>query len=1032
MIHYIKQVIVVVVCCLFLGDICAQQTLALDKGSRRYADAMDLYNKEKYVSAQKLFDEIIELHSSTYAFPAEVSDAYFYSAVCATELYNKDAVAKTERFLLLFPQSAKADLARFHLAVYHYALKEIDKASLIFSEMNRDLLPEEYKNEFNFKYGYCLLQEGKRTEAKSYFVQVFNADSKYTSPAKYYYAHILYEENNFVPALQYFNELKTDKNFSGIVPFYIAQIYYMQRRYDDLAELAPKLLETAPEKRKREIVRMTGQILYEKEMYTEALPYLKEAIEGNELSTDIDMYELAFTYFKTGGYGEAVDILTKTMTESDSVSQYVLFLMGNSYLKQDMKIEARASYLAASEISYDESVAEEALFHYALLSYELPNNPYNESIKSFQKYLTLYPNSERADNAQEALAMLFFSTKNYKDALVLIEKIKNKTNAIKEAHQRICFNMGVEVFNEQRLEASVELFKKSTSIDQNDGITSDSYYLMGEAYYRMKDNKAAIESLQRFFASVGNTHSRFRDQAYYTLGYAYLGEKEYGRAIDPFNRYLLMKNRDKRTSADVYNRLGDCYFMQKKFGQAIEQYTQNVKLAVMDIDYAMYQIALSQGASGNYHKKIDVLISLVEKHPQSVYAASAIFETGNTYLLIDDNKSAYKYFNIVTSDYSNSVYNKEAMLKKGVIHYTNSEDAEALEILNEVVARYQGTGEAKDALMTIKNIYIAQNRVDEYFSYVKNIPQAQISSSEKDSITYRAAESRYLAGDCVGAVAGMKNYLEAYPLGAFVLYANNYIADCLLREGRRNDAIPYLESIVKRPKSVFYERSVAALANAYYNAEAYEKAKFYYMILGQNYETKSNLTLAGLGEMRCLFRLGSYTQAITAASEVVSLEKISTEVVDETRFVTARSYYMLNDTANAKSAYKQLEKSKNREYSGEANYRKAEFLFRANKINDAEAVISSITSNPTSEYWLAKSFILWAEIYHKRNNMLQAKQTLQSIIDNYDGDDLVQEAQSKLNKILKTEDAKKEDKLQKQEEIRVREQPEIGIEEITE
>ena len=52
---------------------------------------------------------------------------------------------------------------------------------------------------------------------------------------------------------------------------------------------------------------------------------------------------------------------------------------------------------------------------------------------------------------------------------------------------------------------------------------------------------------------------------------------------------------------------------------------------------------------------------------------------------------------------------------------------------------------------------------------------------------------------------------------------------------------------------------------------------------------------------------------------------------------------------------------------------------------------------------MAKSFILWADIFYARGNNLQAKQTLQSIIDNYEGEDLVQLALQKRNAILEAE-----------------------------
>ena len=59
---------------------------------------------------------------------------------------------------------------------------------------------------------------------------------------------------------------------------------------------------------------------------------------------------------------------------------------------------------------------------------------------------------------------------------------------------------------------------------------------------------------------------------------------------------------------------------------------------------------------------------------------------------------------------------------------------------------------------------------------------------------------------------------------------------------------------------------------------------------------------------------------------------------------------------------------------------------------------------------LAKSFILFADIYYAAGNKLQAKQTLRSIIENYDGDELVEMAQQKYDRIVNEENKVREER----------------------
>ena len=83
-------------------------------------------------------------------------------------------------------------------------------------------------------------------------------------------------------------------------------------------------------------------------------------------------------------------------------------------------------------------------FIYAILSYKLDINPYDEAVEAFEMYLKKYPNSERRDDVYQYLVNVYMSTNNYKKALASLDKLPNKDVRLKTAYQLIAFNQGVE------------------------------------------------------------------------------------------------------------------------------------------------------------------------------------------------------------------------------------------------------------------------------------------------------------------------------------------------------------------------------------------------------------------------------------------------------------------------------------------------------------------------------------------------------------------------------------------------------------
>lgn len=102
----------------------------------------------------------------------------------------------------------------------------------------------------------------------------------------------------------------------------------------------------------------------------------------------------------------------------------------------------------------------------------------------------------------------------------------------------------------------------------------------------------------------------------------------------------------------------------------------------------------------------------------------------------------------------------------------------------------------------------------------------------------------------------------------------------------------------------------------------------------------------------------------------------------------------------AMETFEIVEQLGSNEYGAEAKYELAQNAFNKKQLDEAESMIYELKEGYSAyAFWVAKGFILLADIYAERGNTFQAEQTLQSIVDNYSGDDLKQIAREKISKL---------------------------------
>lgn len=204
----------------------SQQTAIYTDPERGYQLGMELYNKQKYVVAQKEFQKVLE---STAPLSLEVrGNSAFYSARCASELFHRDAEYLLLQFMEVYPENPHYEEAVYHLGLLYFKQKKFKKAVEYLSKIDKNDLSQERRDEVNFKLGYSYYMTNDYDKASKSFFDVKDGTSKYATAAQYYYAHMAYVNENYETALKSFLKLKDSEAFAPVVPYYITQIYYKQ------------------------------------------------------------------------------------------------------------------------------------------------------------------------------------------------------------------------------------------------------------------------------------------------------------------------------------------------------------------------------------------------------------------------------------------------------------------------------------------------------------------------------------------------------------------------------------------------------------------------------------------------------------------------------------------------------------------------------------------------------------------------------------------------------------------------------------
>ena len=989
---FIKIFLLLYICA--LSQLFAQKSAILTYENRDFQMAQNLYQDHQYSSAKAQFENI----KSTTKNTEIQSDCTYYIASCAIKSDQSGSDFLMESFISNYPTSIRTNTAATEVASFYFDQNNFEKALEWFEKVDESGFTTSQKEQINFQKGYAFFATKNTKQATTQFNKVENSIT-FGAQAKYYLGYIAYDTNNFSEANKQFEQVSDRKQYNEKMSYYQADMNFRLGKFAKAIELGQKALEKSNAAEQSELNKIIGESHFNLKQFDKAIPFLEQYQGKNQKWSNTDYYLLGYSLYKTNNFEKAISQFNKIIDGNDFVAQNAYYHLGESYLKTNKKPQALNAFKNASEMDFDLKITEDAALNYARLSYDIGNS-YQSVPQVLNSFLEKYPKNNAKSEIENLLLSSYITSKNYQEALILLEKNKNSANKI--SYQKVTFYRGLELFNEKKYNDALAMFKKSMAESADGLFLSRASFWTAEAHFSLEKFDESLVFYSKFYASNNSkTNAEYKNISYH-LGYNHFKLKQYQEAARFFEEFIAENKTDKSRINDANVRLGDCNFVLTKYDLAIKSYDKAIDGKSVDADYANFQTAICYGFLAKNDKKIETLNTFLSQFSKSQYTDDALFELGNTYVTTNKIELAISTYNKLYNDFPQGFYAAKAILKQGLVLYNADKDAQALVQFKKVAAEFSGTAEALEAVATARLIYVDSGKINDYADWVKTLDFIKVTDVELDNDSFESAEKQYQDNKSKQAIEGFEAYNARFRDGIHSLKSNFYLAELYVVDNQELKAIFGYEFVVSKPKNEFTERALVRLSEIYIKTKNTNGAISTLKKLEIMADFAQNISFAQANLMKLFYETNDFENAEKYSDKVLSNVKSTENIRNDAQIIVARSAIKTNNETKAKTAYLTLQKTAKGELAAEALFYEAYFKNKENQFEQSNVVIQKLSKSYGSyKYFAAKSLVVMAKNFFGLKDTFQANFILESVIKNFGQfADVVSDAKTEQTKIL--------------------------------
>jgi tetratricopeptide (TPR) repeat protein len=844
-----------------------------------------------------------------------------------------------------------------------------DDAGTVLMDVLQSYPSTGHRNELCFMIGSVFFRAQDYARAE-YWLQQCNGDllpEDETADYTFRRGMIHLKNGNDKEAGRLFALLSAYGKYKEASEYYLAYVSYKEGDYDRaLNRFLP--LKTHPEF-KTDVLYYITQIYFAQNKYTQVIregQSLLQTCPGHAYNSEIERIT-GISYYHENDYAQAIQYLKPLLDKSSAYAGADYYMLGLSYYNLQQYAQA-IEYLSKSDPGND--LLGQSAYLYLGQSY-LQQKDKNNALRAFESASRMNFDASAKEAALYNYAMLLHqnSVAGFGESVTVMENFIN-TYPRSIYADKVNDALGDVYMTTKNYDTALASIAKIKNPDRKIIEAKQKiYYYLGTVDFTNGKYDPAIDYFTKAIAS-GETAVNEKQQAVYWRGESHYRKADYERAAQDYQAFLNTGNTSGDLAAMAIYNLGYCAFKQSEytkagtFFQTFINRERNNKNTLADAyarlgdcyfnnrqfkeaENAYRQAVVSSPAAGDY----------------------ALFQQGYVMGLQKDYKGKVAKMDQLINDFPHSPYITDAIYEKGRAYVLLNNPAAAIETYQMLMKAYSSSQLARSAGLQTGLLYFNTNQPEKAIAAYKNVI-AQYPGSEE------AKE----------AIQDLKSvYLDRNDLPAYVEYVKS-LGDKTLE----TESIQYSEEAIGRQ------------AEIQYNNKQYEAAMKLYQQLQMIATGKTNRTIGTLGVLRSATQLNEYNTMIRAAGELLKDNTLSPETANEAKYCRAKAYLSLGENKQAEPDLEELARDTRTVQGAEARYLLAQHYFDTGNAVEAKIVIQDYIQQGTPHaYWLAKSFILLSDIYASENDLLQARQYLESLQTNYKNtnDDIQRIIKERLGKL---------------------------------